>query len=94
MASKYSYYKENESDQVWWLDNYDICGEFVFSFDKKKKYNLFHDYPDKLTVEEWFIFNDENPYWKVFFEDRNLEYCANHIDEISEYCHAKGRNIV
>ena len=35
MVSKYSYYKENESDQVWWLDNYDICGEFVFSFDKR-----------------------------------------------------------
>ena len=82
MASKY--YKENEGDQVWWLDIPDDIGTIVFSFDKKKKYYLFRDYPDKLTVEQWMIFNAENPYWVDFFDDRNELYKLEHLDEIIE----------
>lgn len=46
----------------------DTIGVFIFSFDKKKDYNLFQDYPQKLTAEQKQIFDAENPFWKEFFE--------------------------
>lgn len=64
------FYKNNPSDKIWWLDNPDVVGEFVFSFDKKKTFNLFADYPHNLTPEQKEIFDKENPYWKDFFKDR------------------------
>ncbi len=45
-------------------------GEWLFSFDKKKIYNMFRDYPHNMTMEEVEIFDKENPYWKDFFSDR------------------------
>ena len=81
---KYEFYKENENNQVWWVahyiqldenkelseDNIDkIIGEQLFSFDKKKIYNLFTDYPHNLTKEEKEIFDKENPYWADFFKN-------------------------
>lgn len=68
MSSKYKWYKENPGDKIWWLDNYDRVGEFVFSFDKKTEFNMFRDYPDKLTIEQKEIFDKENPFWKKFFD--------------------------
>lgn len=66
------WYKDNENDKVWWLDNGDeIEGEFVFSFDRKTSFNLFTDYPFKLTKEQKEIFDKENPEWAEFFKDRN-----------------------
>ncbi|MDD4508147.1 MAG: hypothetical protein PHN26_04335, partial [Eubacteriaceae bacterium] len=56
--------------KVFWLDNPDIIGEWVFTFDKIKVYNMFSDYPEKLTKEEKEIFDKENPYWRDFFSDR------------------------
>lgn len=68
---KNNWYKENPTDKVWWLDNgAERCGEFVFSFDKKQSFNLFADYPYKLTKEQKAIFDKENPYWFAFFIDR------------------------
>ena len=65
------WYKENPSDKIWWLDNRgETTGEFIFSFDKKKQYNLFSDYPHKMTPKEIEIFIDENPFWADFFADR------------------------
>lgn len=65
------WYKENPDDKIWWLDNSDeIIGEWIFSFDKKKKFNMFADYPKKLTKEQKEIFDKENPYWANFFIDR------------------------
>ena len=70
MASN-KWYKNNRSDQIWWLDNRDEAkGEFVFSFDKKKEYNLFEDYPHNMTAKEVAIFDEENPFWADFFSDR------------------------
>lgn len=58
--SKYDFYKENETDQVYWLDIYDRTGEFIFSFDKETIYNFFSEY-DELTPEQKEIFRKENP---------------------------------
>lgn len=65
-----NWYKENEKDQIWWKDTSDKVGEFIFSFDKEKEFNLFADYPHKLTPKEKEIFDKENSYWKEFFKDR------------------------
>ena len=46
------WYKNNDSDNIWWKDTPGIVGEWLFSFDKKKIYNLFADYPHNLTVKE------------------------------------------
>ena len=64
------FYKNNNTDQIWWVDNLDEKGLFLFSFDKKKIFNLFADYPHALTEEQRKIFDKENPYWKEFFADR------------------------
>ena len=65
------FYKENPNDKIWWLDNVDeTTGEFIFSFDRKKTYNLFADYPHNMTAEEVRIFDAENPFWADFFKDR------------------------
>lgn len=42
--------KKNNSDVIWWVDDPDEKGEIKFSFDKKKVFNLFKDYPYKLTT--------------------------------------------
>ncbi len=64
------FYKKNPEDQVWWYENADQKGVMEFSFDKKKVYNLFRDYPHELTTEEKEMFDKENPYWVNFFKDR------------------------
>lgn len=69
-CSGYELYKNNNDDKIWWVDNVDTIGEHVFTFDKKKYYNLFKDYPHNLTKEEKEIFDKENPYWADFFADR------------------------
>lgn len=64
------FYKKSKSDEIWWADDLESVGEFLFSFDKKTIYNIFADYPYNLSKEEKEIFDKENPYWKNFFEDR------------------------
>lgn len=64
------WYKEDENYQVWWVEELGMKGRHLFSFDKKKVYNLFADYPHNLTAEEIEIFDRENPYWAEFFSDR------------------------
>lgn len=65
------WYKNEEKDIIWWKETPEVVGEHLFSFDKKKIYNLFADYPHNLTSEEKAIFDKENPYWAEFFSDRN-----------------------
>ena len=64
------FYKENPDDQVWWKETPDMIGEFLFSFDRKTVFNLFQDYPWKLTPEQKTVFDRENPFWANFFRDR------------------------
>lgn len=69
------WYKEGESDKIWWLDNGDeTVGEFIFSFDQKTEYNLFADFPHKLSPDQVKIFIKENPYWASYFADRLEAY--------------------
>ena len=72
------FYKEHKNSRMYWVDRKYLdgdemvtaTGEHLFSFDKKKVYNLFEDYPHALTKEEKEIFDSENPFWVDFFQDR------------------------
>ena len=70
MAQSNKLYKNNPSDVVWWEDTSDRDGAFVFTFDKVTFFNMFADYPYKLTPEQKQIFDRENPFWADFFSDR------------------------
>ena len=63
-------YKNDPTDQIWWIDNPDKIGEWLFSFDKKNIFNMFRDYPHNLTPKQKEIFDEENPEWADFFKDR------------------------
>lgn len=67
---KYRFYKNNPKDSIYWVDDPDTMGEYLFSFDKKKVFNLFTDYPHKLTAEQREVFEKENPEWRDFFAGR------------------------
>ena len=54
-------YKSDESLKIWRVETPDRKGEFLFTFDCKKVFNFFHDYPEKLTDEEIAIFEKEYP---------------------------------
>ena len=65
------FYKNSPDGRVWWLDNAsEAKGEWVFSFDKERLFNLFRDYPHELTAEQRMAFDEENPFWRDFFRDR------------------------
>lgn len=63
------FYKNNPNDVISWVDT-DEKGVWEFTFDRKTIFNMFADYPDKLTPEQKEIFDRENPYWADFFKDR------------------------
>lgn len=71
MAQSNKFYKNEPDNKIWWVDNPETVGEWLFSFDKKEVFNMFSDYPDKLTPEQKAIFDEENPEWAKFFRDRN-----------------------
>lgn len=70
-SKHFEFYRNNDDDIIWWVDNIGIIGEHLFTFDKQKIYNLFADYPHNLTPKEKAIFDKENPKWANFFTDRN-----------------------
>lgn len=53
-----------------WIDNPEQIGEMNFTFDGEQIFNLFQDYPHKLTEYQKKIFDEENPFWADFFKDR------------------------
>ena len=70
MESNKRFYKGNPTDTIWWVDDPDVIGVWEFSFDRQTVFNMFADYPWKLTPEQKAIFDKENPYWANFFKDR------------------------
>ena len=52
------------------LNNSMGWGDQIFSFDKKKVFWLFKDYPKALTESEKAVFDKENPFWADFFKSR------------------------
>ncbi len=60
------FYKKNKDDKIWWYREKNFFGDPCFSFDKKKIYHIYADYPDNLTDEEIKIFNSENQDWLDF----------------------------
>lgn len=70
MAQSNKLFKNDPADQIWWVDTSDRDGEYVFTFDKKTFFNMFADYPHKLTAEQKAIFDRENPRWAEYFSDR------------------------
>ena len=68
---EYRFVKNHKKDVIWWVDNAEEeKGIWLFSFDKVKVFNMFRDYPHKLTKEQRDIFDKENPYWAEFFKER------------------------
>ena len=69
--ANYKFIKNKESDVIWWVDNAkEVKGEWLFTFDKVNIFNMFADYPHKLTKKQKELFDKENPYWRDFFVDR------------------------
>ena len=64
------FYHNEPNDVIWWGDDTETTGEWLFSFDQKRVFNMFRDYPQELTPEQKAIFDKENPYWANFFADR------------------------
>lgn len=54
------WFKHSPDSRVWWKETNEI-GLFIFSFDRKKEYNFYRDFPEKLTPEEERIFREEEP---------------------------------
>lgn len=53
-----------------WLRDPNQKGEFKFTFDGERIFNLFRDYPHELTEDQKRIFDSINPYWADYFKDR------------------------
>ncbi|MBM6540937.1 DUF7675 family protein [Streptococcus dysgalactiae] len=64
------WYKKNADSAVWWIDELDTYGRHLISFDRKKIYNLFADYPHNMKDEEVYIFDKEEHDWAEFFKSR------------------------
>ena len=63
----FNWIKNNPDDMIWWVDNPDVKGQMLFSFDKKNVFNLFADYPHKLSKRQKEQFDKENTFWRDFF---------------------------
>lgn len=73
--SKYQFVKNSPDNIIWWVESKDCnIGEWLFTLDKKNVFNMFRDYPWKLSAKEKEIFDRENPYWADFFKDRITQY--------------------
>jgi hypothetical protein len=70
VVSDNRFYKNEPNDKIWWQDTPDQVGLWLFSFDKIKVFNMYEDYPYKLTPEQKEIFDRENPEWANYFSDR------------------------
>lgn len=67
---QYEDFYRKKNSTIWNTSKIDAIGEVNISFDKKKIYNLFKDYPYNMTKEEIEILKKEEPYWVNFFSWR------------------------
>ena len=58
---------------VYFIIDPNKIGVMTFTFDGKKTFNLFQDYPNKLSPIEKDIFDKQFPFWKEFFKDRKYD---------------------
>ncbi len=63
----------DKNEEFAWVRNPDKKGEFLFTFDGKRIFNLFKDYPYELTKEQKELFDKANPYWANYFKDRTIK---------------------
>lgn len=70
MSGRMHFSKNRKTDVIFWVDNCIYIGQHLFTFDKRKIFNMFRDYPHNLTAEQKEIFDRENPYWREFFAER------------------------
>ena len=61
------FFKQKPTDSIWWVREIGTKGKLLFSFDKKKVFNFFRDYPEKLTPEQKALFDKENPELADFY---------------------------
>lgn len=64
---EYRFWKRSPGNKIWgvseMIDSDRMPGRMLISFDKKKFYNIYGDYPNKMTEEERKIFEEEYPDW-------------------------------
>lgn len=83
---KYYFYKDEDhpENKIWKVEKFSedgdlIIGQLLYSFDKKKIFNLWKDYPQNFSKEEKELFDKENPYWAEFFKDKKMRKMKCHI---------------
>ncbi len=69
-GKEFYFYKNKPADKVWWIRYVGRVGPLPISFDKHSIYNLWPDYPQRMTAEKKKIFDEENPFWAEFFRPR------------------------
>ena len=62
-----TFYRNKRGDKIWRVDRVDEIGGIEVSFDKKKIYNLWTDYPSKFSAEEIEIIKKKCLTWLTFF---------------------------
>ena len=67
-GKKVSFEKKKEGDKIWWVKFLDEVGTVACSFDMKKIYYLYQDYPSKFTAEQKELFDKEFPFWAGFLK--------------------------
>ena len=82
---EYDFYK-NDGDKIWDVtENLISRGPVLFSFDKKKIYNFWEDYPQNLTKEEKELFDKEKPFWtkpRARLTTSPKEWCRNPLTDL------------
>ena len=69
---KCTLYQDEESAKLWWVATKQF-GPRYFTFDKKNVFNIWPDYPYKLSKKQLEIFdNATGYYWHNRFKDRFL----------------------
>lgn len=68
---EYCFHRVSPNGKVLWVERNDHTkGRLEVTFDQKKIYNLWSDYPDNMTKEEVEIFDEEEPFWAGYFSYR------------------------